>query len=551
MILNKLHFSIYLSLFVLLFLPAKSFAKTYNIVYLISRDIEQALDYQEELESVLGDKYGREIRVTSKGKNRYAVIFDKDTAGSASEILLEQSKLLEKAGMDAPFTSTDNNFKTLYNVSYGMGPNIGALKKIYDKVYGTLGGDVGRHLFIEKTDRNNYKLIYRRRGDKKSTVVVARRHGRVLKSKRIKPTIAIENNNEVVFGESSLLNENDIVVVKKEDFSKDEIPKIIKIRPSDKVVYKKTVETTKPVEIVGNVIVSQAKEKTKIVKIYIQAQQLKFKKKSSKKSRKALILAANSKIEKSIEKKISFLRRKGKISKDEKTAWMVFDLASGVPVVDINANIKLQAASMIKPFVALAFFHKVKEGKIKYGSKSKRKLAAMIQRSNNSATNWVMKQVGGPKSCQRILKKHYPSIFKGTMITEYIPAGGRTYKNLASPSDYVRFLKGLWDKKLPYSNEMRRLMALPGRDRLYFGTPIPKGTLVYNKTGSTAHLCGDMGILVPKTKSGKGYPYVIVGVIQKSSKARNYGSWITSRSKVIRDVSTLVYKEMKQQHNLR
>ncbi len=93
-------------------------------------------------------------------------------------------------------------------------------------------------------------------------------------------------------------------------------------------------------------------------------------------------------------------------------------------------------------------------------------------------------------------------------------------------------------------------MALPGRDRLYHGTPIPRGTLVYNKTGSTAHLCGDMGILVPKTTRGRRYPYVIVGVIEKKSRPSNYGRWVASRSKVIREVSTIVYKEMKKEHRL-
>ena len=91
---------------------------------------------------------------------------------------------------------------------------------------------------------------------------------------------------------------------------------------------------------------------------------------------------------------------------------------------------------------------------------------------------------------------------------------------------------------------------MPGRDRLYHGTPIPKGTLVYNKTGSTGHLIGDMGILVPKTKKGGRFPYVIVGIIERRSKARNYGQWADSRSRVIREVSTLVYKELKKEHQL-
>lgn len=93
-------------------------------------------------------------------------------------------------------------------------------------------------------------------------------------------------------------------------------------------------------------------------------------------------------------------------------------------------------------------------------------------------------------------------------------------------------------------------MALPGHDRLYHGTTIPQGTLVYNKTGSTARLCGDMGILVPKTKKGARFPYAIVGIIERGSKASDYGSWMKTRGNVIRKVSSLVYEEMKAQHSL-
>ena len=257
-----------------------------------------------------------------------------------------------------------------------------------------------------------------------------------------------------------------------------------------------------------------------------------------------------SKFEQSIEKYIETLRKEGRIANDESTGWMVYDLEKNVSVIDINADQEFQAASMIKPFVALAYFHQVNAGKLKYGAESRRKMEAMIQRSSNSATNWVMRQAGGPANCDAILKKYYGKIFKKTEIKEYIPAGGRTYLNSAPPSDYVRFLVALWNKDIPQGQEIRRLMALPGRDRLYHGTPIPKGTLVYNKTGSTAHLIGDMGILVPRTAKGGQFPYVIVGIIERRSKAPNYGQWANSRGRVIREVSTLVYEELKKEHHL-
>jgi beta-lactamase class A len=229
---------------------------------------------------------------------------------------------------------------------------------------------------------------------------------------------------------------------------------------------------------------------------------------------------------------------------------MVYDLTKRKSLVDINADQLFQAASMIKPFVALAFFHQVKGGKLLYGPKSRRKMEAMIQRSNNPSTNWVMRVAGGPSRCEEILRAYYGHIFKNTRIVEYIPAGGKTYKNRALPSDYIRFLQALWNNELPYGKEIRRLMSLPGRDRLYNGTPIPQGTLVYNKTGSTAYLCGDMGILVPRDKKGRRYPYALVGIIERTSRPKNYGRWMLTRGNVIRKVSTLVYEEMKKQYKL-
>jgi beta-lactamase class A len=76
----------------------------------------------------------------------------------------------------------------------------------------------------------------------------------------------------------------------------------------------------------------------------------------------------------------------------------------------------------------------------------------------------------------------------------------------------------------------------------------PKGTEVYNKTGSTAHLCGDMGILNVKGPDGKRYPYTIIGIIEKQQPARNYTSWIRSRGDVIRNVSNIVYKGITKHH---
>jgi beta-lactamase class A len=256
-------------------------------------------------------------------------------------------------------------------------------------------------------------------------------------------------------------------------------------------------------------------------------------------------------IEAAVEDYIKQLRRSGRLHHDERTGWSVYDFTSGEKLVSINEDVEFQAASLVKPFIALAFFHRVKQGKLIYGPKSRRHMERMIHRSNNRSTNWVMRQVGGPAAVERILKRNYPGIFKDTRIVEYIPAGGRTYRNKASAHDYSRFLYALWRGDLPRSEEIKRLMALPGSDRLLTDVEkIPRGTQVYNKTGSTSRLCGDMGILIVKDQDGKRYPYTLIGIIEKQAAAKNYTTWIRSRADVIRNVSEIVYQGIAQQHAL-
>lgn len=253
-----------------------------------------------------------------------------------------------------------------------------------------------------------------------------------------------------------------------------------------------------------------------------------------------------------IDSHVKGLRSKGVLRGDERTAWLVYDFTDGKELASINGKTPLQAASMIKPYLALALFHEVKAGRLEYGATARRHVELMIQKSNNDSTNWVMRQTGGPAATQALLKRYYPALCQNISLVEYIPDGGKTYRNRGSASDYARFLHALWYKQLPMSEEMLRTMALPGIDRLYTDVKsVPEGTRVYNKTGSTAMCCGDMGILVARGKDGRTYPYVVVGIIESGKRNNsNYSSWISRRADVIREVSNLVYLDMKRRHPL-
>jgi beta-lactamase class A len=253
------------------------------------------------------------------------------------------------------------------------------------------------------------------------------------------------------------------------------------------------------------------------------------------------------------------LRAKGVIRPDEQTSWSVYDFTTRKKLVAINEDVPRQAASMIKPFVAQAYFFKAGESKsgVRYNGTVRRTMERMIRRSSNTATNRIMSLVSrheanrGPRDVERVLKRKAPGIFRETRIVETIPANGRTYRNLASAHDYSRFLYALWNNRLPYADELRTLMALPNRDRISDGVrAVPANVRIYDKTGSTARLCGNMGIVEAPGRRGGTYPYTFIGIIEKPSRAKNYGSWITRRSNAIRAVSNLVYLDMKERHLL-
>jgi beta-lactamase class A len=244
-------------------------------------------------------------------------------------------------------------------------------------------------------------------------------------------------------------------------------------------------------------------------------------------------------------------RRDGFVESDAVTSWSVFDFTSGTKLVAIKEDIARECASMVKPFVGLAFFHCVAENRLAYDGAARRLMERMIQHSSNSATNEMIDLIGGPKAVDSILRDNYPGIFRQTKVLEKIPFGGRTYMNRASAHDYSRFLYAVWTGGLPHSEEIKRLMALPNRDRLYDGVPnIPAGTLVYHKTGTTARLCGDFGLLVPKDRRCNRYPYTLVGIIEKRNRAPNLTQWVWAGGRVIRGVSAIVYDAMQRRYQL-
>jgi beta-lactamase class A len=529
--------------------------QAWQISYGACADLDEALDQQAEVEAVLGSELVAQMGVVLRPDRSYHVVLPVTGGQAAAEQLAARHDALlaqawgDQAGLTSVIAVT--SAEALYNVSYGLGPNFDALKDSYSQVTRMLGSGVARDLVIERTPKGNYALVYRRYGDLESSRTVALRHDKLLRSAGLDAALIRHQNNPVVWtGTSAEARPSESIrrpvesppAEQPEDLATQvdrprlapaEVPEVPEV-PASSVGEPRLVETLAQVEP------PEATEPERPIEQPIErpsAQPME---------------PGETALTRAIDAHVKELRQAGMVSGDEGTSWLVYDLASDAPLASINGSLARQCASMVKPLVALAFFHREAAGELVYGPESTARFEAMIQKSSNTATDWAIKQVGGPSAVQQILQQHYPHIFQDTQVVEYIGSSGRTYKNRASAADLGRFLRALWADELPKSAELKRLMNLPGRDRIYDGAPaIPVGTQVYNKTGSTSMCCGDMGILVAQKSAGGTWPYVLVGVIEKSSRASSYSSWIRTRAKVIRSVSNLVYTQLKPARGLK
>ena len=261
----------------------------------------------------------------------------------------------------------------------------------------------------------------------------------------------------------------------------------------------------------------------------------------------------DSNLEARIDRYIKGLRFRGVLASTDRTSFVVYDVTKQKKVVSINEDQTMMAASLIKNFIMLAYFHEVNHKRLEHTAKNRQQLRQMIQRSANTSTNYFIRLLGGPRGVGRILKWNYP-YFNQTRIVEYIPATGRTYRNTTSARDLNKFYNQLWLGNLPYSNKMKYYFGLPNGDRMHDKTCIPSNVRVYHKTGTVYGLVGDSGILAIIDSQGKQRAYIFTGLIEDRTKTSNrnrseaFWSWVGRRSNTLRRVSEAVYEYIYEVH---
>lgn len=470
--------------------PAAS-TKQYALAYAWHQELQQALDDRSKLGRALPAPANRQLLVVGKSGG-YGVIYPlRGTLAQARQLAIKQSHALALAGFTPADILPEGSYSPLYNLQLSQGRDLKRLQQDYQRLATRVPAEQRHRLQIEQTGSRSYALVLRCWADRVEAGKLANQQRSLLHSKQAPVLIAAQERPGLV--------------------------------ATGNTTAEASVATASPVP-------------AKPCKVAVD----------TGKSVKSQAAGINSKIQDFLREQ----RSKGRLKQQEMAALVAYDLSNNTYVASVNAQRSFQAASMIKPFVALAFFDQVQRGKLQYTPTHRQMMEEMIQHSDNEATNWLIRQVGGPARCNAVINGQYGKLFGKVRIVEYIPAGGRTYKNSALPQDYVQFLRALWNNQLPHSQEMMRVMSLPGRDRIFCGTEIPQGTLVYNKTGTTSLLCGDMGILVTRSRNGQKIPYAVVGIVERPTLAKDYKQWMASGGGVIRDFSSLVYEEMKQKYNL-
>lgn len=174
-----------------------------------------------------------------------------------------------------------------------------------------------------------------------------------------------------------------------------------------------------------------------------------------------------------------------------------------------NQNQPLIAASVIKIFIMGYLYQQMAQKQLAADqvvgdSTVTALITAMIQYSDNNATNQLIDYVGMPKINQYLQEQGYQQTkLERRMLDNAARAQG--LENVTSVTDTVNFLKQLYQDQTRYpANQM--LAILKGQQvRTKIPSQLPSGTVVANKTGELADVENDIGI-VYRTDN----PYIIV-----------------------------------------
>ncbi len=251
-----------------------------------------------------------------------------------------------------------------------------------------------------------------------------------------------------------------------------------------------------------------------------------------------------------LQQQIEQLQRRQYTSLQETGAFFL-DLQTG-NYLSVNGETVYPTASMIKVPILMALFQAVEAGTVRLderlvmtrdvmaGGSGNLRLqpqgsefsvletaTKMITISDNTATNMIIKRLGGVKVLTQQFRQWG---LQQTTLNNYLPDIEGT--NVSTPQELVQILALLDQPRLlsPQSRAQILTIMQQVRDRRLLPSGLGRGAAIAHKTGDIGFILGDTGIV--QTPSGKRY---LAAILVKSKHAH------PSAKDFIRQVSQMVY----------
>ena len=207
--------------------------------------------------------------------------------------------------------------------------------------------------------------------------------------------------------------------------------------------------------------------------------------------------------------------------------WSVYakDLKGGKDIASVNADGKMQSASVIKLFIMATAYDEISKGKLDESSVTS-DISIMITNSDNNATNRLIDKLGFDTINTYIKNNGYAN----TVLNRRMLASTANGDNYTSSKDAAKILENIYNGKCvnkAYSEKMLNFLKQQTRTQK-IPAGVPDGVQTANKTGELDTVENDAAIVF------KGdTPYVLVVMssgLSDTSKARQD---IVSISKIV------------------
>lgn len=207
--------------------------------------------------------------------------------------------------------------------------------------------------------------------------------------------------------------------------------------------------------------------------------------------------------------------------------WSVYakDLTSNSDIASVNADAKMQSASVIKLFIMATAYDEMAKGNM-VPTEVSSDIKLMITQSENYATNRMIDRLGFDKINNYIRSNGYTN----TELNRYMLKSNANGDNYTSSKDAAKILENIYNHKCVSYEASEQMMAYLKAQQLRSKIPdgVPSGVQTANKTGELDTVENDAAIVFKDNA-----PYVLVVMSSELSDTAKARQNIVDISKIV------------------